>query len=84
MGMKIVDGKFGKKGEEEQSLVDKLAYATGEMVESYEEKGSFVLITKNDEGTAQIATDMSLAEVFLILDVIKYSMLANPEQTTIH
>jgi hypothetical protein len=27
---------------------------------------------------------MSLAEVFLILDVIKYSMLANPEQTTIH
>jgi len=82
--MKIVDGKFGKKEEEERSLVDKLAYATGEMVESHEQKGSFVLITENEEGTAQIATDMSLAEVFLILDVIKYSMLANPEQTTIH
>jgi hypothetical protein len=54
------------------------------MVESHEQKGSFVLITKNDEGVAQIATDMSLAEVFLILDVIKYSLLANPEQTTIH
>jgi hypothetical protein len=54
------------------------------MVESYEQKGSFVLITKNDEGVAQIATDMSLAEVFLILDVIKYSLLANPEKTTIH
>jgi len=84
MGMKIVDGKFGKKEEEERSLVDKLAYATGEMVESHEQKGSFVLITENEEGTAQIATDMSLAEVFLILDIIKYSMLANPEQTTIH
>ena len=65
-------------------LQDKLAYATGEMVESHEEKGRFVLITENDEGVAQIATDMSLAEVFLILDVIKYSLLANPEQTTIH
>jgi hypothetical protein len=53
------------------------------MVESHEQKGSFVLITKNDEG-AQIATDMSLADVFLILDVIKYSLLANPEKTTIH
>lgn len=82
--MKVVDGKFGKKDEEERSLVDKLAYATGEMVESHEEKGRFVLITENEEGTAQIATDMSLAEVFLILDVIKYSLLANPEQTTIH
>jgi hypothetical protein len=84
MGMKVVDGKFVKKEEEERSLVDKLAYATGEMVESHEQKGSFVLITKNDEGVAHIATDMSLAEVFLILDVIKYSLLANPEQTTIH
>jgi len=82
--MKIVDGKFGKKEEEERSLVDKLAYATGEMVESHEQKGSFVLITENEEGTAQIATDMSLAEVFLILEVIKYSMLTNPEETTIH
>jgi hypothetical protein len=82
--MKVVDGKFGKKDEEERSLVDKLAYATGEMVESHEEKGRFVLITENEEGLAQIATDMSLAEVFLILDVIKYSLLANPEQTTIH
>jgi hypothetical protein len=34
MVMKVVKGKFGKKEEEEQSLVDKLAYATGEMVES--------------------------------------------------
>ena len=82
--MKVVDGKFGKKEEEERSLVDKLAYATGEMVESHEEKGRFVLITENEEGLAQIATDMSLAEVFLLLDVIKYSLLANPEQTTIH
>jgi hypothetical protein len=82
--MKVVDGKFGKKDEEERSLVDKLAYATGEMVESHEEKGRFVLITENEEGLAQIATDMSLAEVFLILDIIKYSLLANPEQTTIH
>jgi hypothetical protein len=46
--------------------------------------GGFVLITENEEGIAHIATDMSLAEVFLILDVIKYSMLANPEKTTIH
>jgi len=84
MGMKVVDGKFGKKEEEERSLVDKLAYATGEMVESHEKKGRFVLITEDEEGTAQIATDMSLAEVFLILDVIKYSLLANPEETTIH
>ena len=82
--MKVVDGKFGKKEEEERSLVDKLAYATGEMVESHEEKGSFILITESEDGLAQIATDMSLAEVFLILDVIKYSLLANPEQTTIH
>lgn len=82
--MKVVDGKFGKKEEEERSLVDKLAYATGEMVESHEEKGRFVLITENEEGLAQIATDMSLAEVFLLLDVIKYSLLENPEQTTIH
>lgn len=82
--MKVVDGKFGKKDEEERSLVDKLAYATGEMVESHEVKGNFVLITENEEGIAQIATDMSLAEVFLILDIIKYSLLANPEQTTIH
>ena len=82
--MKVVDGKFGKKEEEERSLVDKLAYATGEMVESHEEKGSFILITESEDGLAQIATDMSLAEVFLILDLIKYSLLANPEQTTIH
>jgi len=82
--MKVVDGKFGKKEEEERSLVDKLAYATGEMVESHEKIGRFVLITENEEGTAHIATDMSLAEVFLILDVIKYSLLANPEKTTIH
>ena len=82
--MKVVDGKFGKKEEEERSLVDKLAHATGVMVESHEEKGRFVLITENDEGVAQIATDMSLAEVFLILDIIKYSLLANPEETTIH
>jgi hypothetical protein len=54
------------------------------MVESHEKKGRFVLITENEEGTAHIATDMSLAEVFLILDVIKYSLLANPEETTIH
>jgi hypothetical protein len=37
MDMKVVKGKFGKKEEEEQSLVDKLAYATGEMVESHEQ-----------------------------------------------
>jgi hypothetical protein len=80
--MKVVEGKFDK--DKQTALVDKIAYAASEMVESYEKKGSFVLITKNDEGVAQIATDMSLAEVFLILDVIKYSMLANPEQTTIH
>ena len=82
--MKVVDGKFGKKEEEERSLVDKLAYATGEMVESHEEKGRFVLITENEEGLAQIATDMSLPEVLLLFEVIKYSMLTNPEETTIH
>jgi hypothetical protein len=82
MDMKVVDGKFGK--DKQTSLVDKIAYATSEMVESPEATGSFVLITENEEGIAQIATDMSLAEVFLILDVIKYSMLANPEKTTIH
>ena len=82
--MKVVDGKFGKKEEEERSLVDKLAYATGEMVESHEEKGSFVLITESEDGLAQIATDMSLPEVLLLFEVIKYSMLTNPEETTIH
>ena len=82
--MKVVDGKFGKKEEEERPLVDKLAYATGEMVESHEEKGRFVLITESEEGLAQIATDMSLPEVLLLFEVIKYSMLTNPEETTIH
>lgn len=82
--MKVVDGKFGKKEEEERSLVDKLAYATGEMVESHEEKGSFILITESEDGLAQIATDMSLPEVLLLFEVIKYSMLTNPEETTIH
>jgi hypothetical protein len=84
MGMKVVDGKFGKKEVKEQSLVDKLAYATGEMVESHEEKGSFILITESEDGLAQIATDMSLPEVLLLFEVIKYSMLTNPEETTIH
>ena len=82
--MKVVDGKFGKKEVKEQSLVDKLAYATGEMVESHEEKGSFILITESEDGLAQIATDMSLPEVLLLFEVIKYSMLTNPEETTIH
>ena len=82
--MKVIDGKFGKKEEEERSLVDKLAYATGEMVESHEEKGSFILITESEDGLAQIATDMSLPEVLLLFEVIKYSMLTNPEETTIH
>ena len=82
--MKVVDGKFGKKEEEERSLVDKLAYATGEMVESNEEKGNFILITESEDGLAQIATDMSLPEVLLLFEVIKYSMLTNPEETTIH
>ena len=82
--MKVIDGKFGKKAVEEQSLVDKLAYATGEMVESHEEKGSFILITESEDGLAQIATDMSLPEVLLLFEVIKYSMLTNPEETTIH
>lgn len=82
--MKVVDGKFGKKEVKEQSLVDKLAYATGEMVESHEQKGSFILITESEEGIAQIATDMSLPEVLLLFEVIKYSMLTNPEETTIH
>ena len=82
--MKVVDGKFGKKEEEERSLVDKLAHATGVMVESHEEKGSFILITESEDGLAQIATDMSLPEVLLLFEVIKYSMLTNPEETTIH
>ena len=82
--MKVVDGKFGKKEEKERSLVDKLAYATGEMVESHKEKGSFILITESEEGLAQIATDMSLPEVLMLFEVIKYSMLTNPEETTIH
>ena len=82
--MKVIDGKFGKKEEEERSLVDKLAYATGEMIASHEEKGSFILITESEDGLAQIATDMSLPEVLLLFEVIKYSMLTNPEETTIH
>ena len=82
--MKVIDGKFGKKEAEESSLIDKLAYASSEMVASPEEKGSFILMTESEEGLAQIATDMSLPEVLLLFEVIKYSMLTNPEETTIH
>jgi hypothetical protein len=82
--MKVIDGKFGRKEADEQALLDKLAYAASEMVASHEDKGRFILMTESEEGLAQIATDMSLPEVFLLFEVIKHSLLTNPEQTTIH
>jgi len=82
--MKVIDGKFGRKEADKQALLDKLAYAASEMVESHEDKGRFILMTESEEGLAQIATDMSLPEVFLLFEVIKHSLLTNPEQTTIH
>ena len=81
--MKVVDGKFGKKGEE-TPLVDKLAMATANLVQDTKAKGSFILITEDEEGLAQIATDMPMAELFLMFDLMKWSLLSNPEQTTIH
>jgi hypothetical protein len=81
--MKVVDGKFGEKSEE-TPLVDKLALATSSLVTDLKTKGSFILITEDDEGLAQIATDMPMAEIFLMFDLMKWSLLSNPEQTTIH
>ena len=81
--MKVVDGKFGKKSEE-TPLVDKLAMATATIVQDTKSKGSFILITEDDDGLAQIATDMPMAELFLMFDLMKWSLLSNPEQTTIH
>jgi len=77
MGMKIINGDFSKKKDdiEETPLIDKLAMVSSEMVNSIEDKGNFILIVENTEGSAQIATDLDAAEVNLLLDIIKQQLI---------
>ena len=72
--MKVIDGDF-KRGKEEKPLLDKLAVASAQMVNSETELGNFILIVESTEGLAQVATDMSAAEINLLLDIIKQQLL---------
>ena len=74
--MKVINGEFGsKKTIEETPLLDKLAVASAQMVNSETELGNFILIVESTEGLAQVATDMSAAEINLLLDIIKQQLL---------
>jgi hypothetical protein len=77
MGMKVINGDFSKKKDdiEETPLIEKLAMVSSEMVNSIEDKGNFILIVENEEGSAQIATDLDAAEVNILLDIIKQQLI---------
>ena len=75
--MKVINGDFSKKNDEieETPLIEKLALVSSEMVNSIEDKGNFILIVENAEGSAQIATDLDAAEVNILLDIIKQQLI---------
>ena len=75
--MKVINGDFSKKKDdiEETPLIEKLALVSSEMVNSIEDKGNFILIVENAEGSAQIATDLDAAEVNILLDIIKQQLI---------
>ena len=75
--MKVINGDFSKKKDdiEETPLIEKLAMVSSEMVNSIEDKGNFILIVENEEGSAQIATDLDAAEVNILLDIIKQQLI---------
>ena len=82
--MKVIDGDF-KRGKEEKPLVDKLAEATAQLLESTTAKGSFILITQTDEGQVMIASDMYADEINYQLDILKYNIISGSfAQGTIH
>ena len=82
--MKVIDGDF-KRGKEEKPLVDKLADATAQLLESTTTKGSFILIAQTDEGQVMIASDMYADEINYQLDILKYNIISGSfAQGSIH
>lgn len=84
--MKVINGEFGsKKTIEETPLLEKLAVASAQMVNSETELGNFILIVETPDGMAQIATDMSAVEVNFLIDIMKQQILAgNFDRGAIH
>ena len=86
--MKVINGDFGKKSAEELEelpLIEKLAIASGDLVNDINDKGNFILLVESPDGMAQIATDMSAVEVNFLLDVMKQQILTgNFDKGAIH
>ena len=66
-------------------LIEKLAIASGDLVNDINDKGNFILIVETPDGMAQIATDMSAIEVNFLIDAMKQQILTgNFERGAIH
>ena len=82
--MKVIDGDF-KRGKEEKPLVDKLAEATAQLIESTAAEGSFILMVETDEGQVMIASDLYADEINYRLDILKYNIISGSfTQGSIH
>lgn len=82
--MKVIDGDF-KRGKEERPLVDKLAEATAQLLQSTTTKGNFILMVETDEGQVMIASDLYADEINYRLDILKYNIISGSfAQGTIH
>jgi hypothetical protein len=71
MGMKIVEGSFGKQ--KDATLQEKLAFVVSQFGES--DEGNFVLVTDDGQGNMNTATDLPLTEVIYMVEMLKISLL---------
>jgi len=76
--MKVINGDFGKKSAEELEelpLIEKLAMISADLVNDIDEKGNFILIVQKSDGSAHTATDMEIAECYLVMALMQKQIL---------
>ena len=84
--MKVIDGKFGKKTEEDEelSLVDKIGLSVLSMLPE-DAKGNFVILMDLGDDEVMIAADTNVTDAVFLLEVAKLNLIMNPINTeTLH
>ena len=83
--MKVIDGKFGSKEEDEElTLWQKVSLAMSSTV-SDEDLGNFVLITDTGDGTLGIIADMDTGQAVYLLELAKLNLIMNADMgDTLH
>lgn len=85
--MKVIDGKFGKKTEEqddELTLIDKIGMSVMSMLPE-DAKGNFVILADLGGDEVMIATDTNVTDAVFLLEVAKLNLIMNPiNEETLH